>query len=249
MVLSRFLFLLSLLLLQNSFNRVKIYSNQQTESGENMSIKENIETVKSEIGGATLICVSKYHTEEEIMEAYNAGQRDFGENKVQDMVKKQENLPKDIRWHLIGHLQTNKVKYIIGKTCLIQSVDSFELAEIINKKSEDAGLITDILVQVNSTGIESRFGVEPGKAVDFIKKISEFKNISIKGLMGMAPICDDPAPYFDNLKKLFDECVSLELLEGEILSMGMSGDYKYAVDCGSNMVRIGSKIFMHSANE
>ena len=213
------------------------------ESGEKMSIKENIETIKSEIGGATLICVSKYHTEEEIMEAYNCGQRDFGENKVQDMVKKQENLPKDIRWHLIGHLQTNKVKYIIGKTCLVQSVDRVELAELIDKKSKEAGLITDILVQVNSTGIDSRFGVEPEKTIDFIKEISVFDNIKIKGLMGMAPICDDPTPYFDNLKDLFDKCVSGNLLQGDILSMGMSGDYKYAVKCGSTMVRVGSKIF------
>ena len=217
--------------------------------GDKMSIQQNIETIKSEIGDATLICVSKYHTEEEIMEAYNCGQRDFGENKVQDMVKKQENLPKDIRWHLIGHLQTNKVKYIIGKTCLIQSVDSFELAELINNKSEAAGIITDILVQVNSTGIESRFGVPPKETVEFIREISSFKNIKIKGLMGMAPICDDPSVYFENLKKLFDECIDQNLLQGEILSMGMSGDYNYAVKCGSTMVRVGSKIFMRSANE
>lgn len=208
-----------------------------------MSIQQNIESIKSEIGDAVLICVSKYHTEEEIMEAYNSGQRDFGENKVQDMVKKQENLPKDIRWHLIGHLQTNKVKYIIGKTHLIQSVDSFALAELIDKKSKDAGVITDILVQVNSTGIESRFGVEPEKTVDFIKEISAFENINIKGLMGMAPICDDPKPYFENLKKLFDECKSCGILKGSILSMGMSGDYKQAVECGSTMIRVGSKIF------
>lgn len=208
-----------------------------------LSIKENIEKIKSEIGEATLICVSKYHTEDEIMEAYSQGQRDFGENKVQDLIKKQESLPKDIRWHLIGHLQTNKVKYIIGKTHLIQSVDRFELAELIDKKSKEAGLVTDILVQVNSTGIESRFGVPPEKTIDFIKEISEFKNINIKGLMGMAPICDDPGPYFSNLKKLFDECSLLGILNGDILSMGMSGDYKEAVESGSTMVRIGSKIF------
>lgn len=208
-----------------------------------MSIKENIETIKSEIDDAFLICVSKYHTEEEIMEAYNCGQRDFGENKVQDLVKKAENLPKDIRWHLIGHLQTNKVKYIIGKTQLIQSVDRFELAELINKKSADAGIVTDILVQVNSTGIESRFGVEPEKVVDFIKEIAMFENINIKGLMGMAPICEDPTPYFENLKSLFEACKNQNLLNGNILSMGMSGDYKQAIKCGSNMVRIGSKIF------
>ncbi|MBQ2896738.1 MAG: YggS family pyridoxal phosphate-dependent enzyme [Clostridia bacterium] len=208
-----------------------------------MSIQQNIEKIKSEIGSAQLICVSKYHTEDEIMEAYNLGLRDFGENKVQDLIKKQENLPKDIRWHLIGHLQTNKVKYLIGKTHLIQSVDKVELADLINKKSFDAGVTTDILVQVNSTGIESRFGVEPEKTVEFIKEILKFKNLNIKGLMGMAPICDNPRPYFENLKKLFDECKSLGILNGDILSMGMSLDYKSAVDCGSTMVRIGNKIF------
>jgi len=206
-----------------------------------MSIKDNINAIKSEIGDATLICVSKYHTEEEIMEAYNLGIRDFGENKVQDMVKKQENLPKDIRWHLIGHLQTNKVKYIIGKTHLIQSVDRIELAELIDKKSEAVGIVTDILVQVNSTGIESRFGVEPEKTVEFVKEISAFKNIRIMGLMGMAPVCDNPKPYFENLKGLFDLCKPF--IQGDILSMGMSGDYKDAILSGSNMVRIGSKIF------
>ncbi len=208
-----------------------------------MSIQQNLENIKAQIGTAQLICVSKYHTEEEIMQAYNLGQRDFGENKVQDLVKKRENLPKDIRWHLIGHLQTNKVKYIIGKTHLIQSVDRFELAELINKKSFDADVVTDVLVQVNSTGIESRFGVDPEKTVEFIKQISEFKNINIKGIMGMAPICDNPKDYFDKLKKLFDECKALGILNGDILSMGMSGDYKSAVQAGSTMVRIGSKIF------
>jgi len=208
-----------------------------------MSIEQNIKDVRAEIGNAALICVSKYHTEQEILEAYNCEQRDFAENKVQDMIKKQENLPKDIKWHLIGHLQTNKVKYIIGKTCLIHSVDRIELAELINKKSKEAGIVTDILVQVNSTGIESRFGVEPEKAVNFIEQIISLPNLKVKGLMGMAPICDNPAPYFENLKKLFDECSEKKFWEDGVLSMGMSGDYKTAVECGSTMVRIGSKIF------
>lgn len=208
-----------------------------------MSVQQNIEKIRSQIGSATLICVSKYHTEDEIMEAYNAGQRDFGENKVQDLIKKQEALPKDIRWHLIGHLQTNKVKYLIGKVCLIQSVDRIELAQLIDKKSAEAGIITDVLVQVNSTGIESRFGVPPEKTIDFIRQISEFGNISVKGLMGMAPICDNPGDYFKNLKDLFDECKKLDLLKGDILSMGMSTDYEDAILKGSTMVRIGSKIF------
>lgn len=130
-----------------------------------MSIKSNLEKIKSTLNNdTTLVCVSKYHTEEEIMEAYNEGVRDFGENKVQDMVKKAENLPNDIRWHLIGHLQTNKVKYIVGKTYLVQSVDRIELAEELNKRFEKAGLICDCLIQINSTGIDSRFGCTPENA-------------------------------------------------------------------------------------
>ena len=209
-----------------------------------MSIKSNLESVKSTLNqDTTLVCVSKYHTEEEIMEAYNEGVRDFGENKVQDMVKKAENLPSDIRWHLIGHLQTNKVKYIVGKTYLVQSVDRIELAEELNKRFEKSGLICDCLIQINSTGIDSRFGCTPETATAFAEKLKEFKNLNVKGIMGMAPICDDPTENFKLLKDIFDNLTEKGLLNGNILSMGMSDDYAFALKCGSNMVRIGSKIF------
>ncbi len=209
-----------------------------------MSIKKNISEIEKNLNeNVTLIAVSKYHTEEEIMEVYNLGLRDFGENKVQDMVKKMENLPKDIRWHLIGHLQTNKVKYIIGKTHLIHSVDSIDLAKEINKRSGKEGIVTDCLVQINSTGIEGRFGVDPENAESFLEELKEFKNIKIKGIMGMAPITDDATPYFTLLKNIFDDLKNNNLIDGDILSMGMSADYKTAVKCGSTMVRVGSALF------
>ena len=209
-----------------------------------MSIKENIERIRkiTDEKNALLLVVSKYHTEEEIMECYNAGIRDFGENKVQDMVVKMENLPKDINWHLIGHLQKNKVKYIIGKTKLIHSVDSVELAQEISKRSEKENVVTDCLIQVNSTGIDERFGVPYENLGDFLEEVSKIPNINIKGLMGMAPITDNPAPFFEELKKAFDTYNGKYYTDG-ILSMGMSGDFVDALNCGSTLVRVGSKIF------
>ncbi len=205
-----------------------------------MGIKDNFEYIKTLLPESVkLIAVSKYHTEDEIMELYSLGQRDFGENKVQDMVAKAEALPDDIRWHLIGHLQTNKVKYIIGKTCLIHSLDRYELAREIDKRSQAAGIVTDCLVQINSTGIDSRFGVPPEEAEEFIRSMSEYKNIRICGIMGMAPITDNPTPYFELLKEIYDKCAPKD----GILSMGMSGDFETAIKCGSTMVRIGSKLF------
>lgn len=209
-----------------------------------MSIKSNLENIRKTLNDDTLlICVSKYHTVEETKEVYDLGVRDFGENKVQDMVKKAEEMPDDIRWHLIGHLQTNKVKYIIGKTHLIHSLDRVELAEEINKRSDKAGVVTDCLIQINSTGIDSRFGVDPYKAIEFAKEMKKYSNIKICGIMGMAPICDDPTPHFTLLKGIYDNLSSQGLLSGKILSMGMSDDYEEALKCGSNTVRIGSKIF------
>ncbi len=208
-----------------------------------MSIKENYSEVLNKIKdtSVTLLVVSKYHTTDEIMEVYNLGQREFAENKVQDMVKKMEELPKDIKWHLIGHLQRNKVKYIIGKTALIHSLDSLELAEEINKRSESAGVVTECLIQFNSTGIEDRFGVNFDDAEDFLNSLLRFKNIKIRGVMGMAPITDTPDKYFSKLSDLFDKYK--ERFENPILSMGMSSDYESAIKCGSNMIRLGSTIF------
>lgn len=202
-----------------------------------LKIKEEVDKLSN--NSARLICVSKYHTEEEIMEIYSSGQRDFGENKVQDLVKKREDLPKDIKWHFLGHLQTNKVKQIVGKVELIHSLDSLHLAEEIQKQSEKTGVVTNCLVQVNSTLIEGRFGVSYEALNGFIEKVSEFKNINLCGIMGMAPVCDDPTPYFEKLKQAYDNSP----LKGKILSMGMSGDYRQAIKSGSNMIRLGRIIF------
>jgi pyridoxal phosphate enzyme (YggS family) len=207
-----------------------------------MRYKEISDEVKTLANGrdVSLICVSKYHTEEEIMQIYNMGQRDFGENKVQDLLKKEEDLPKDIKWHLLGHLQTNKVKHIIGKTVLIHSLDSLHLAAEIQKHSENAGVITNCLVQVNSTGIEDRYGVPYDSLSSFIDEVEKnMPNIRLCGMMGMAPKDENPTPYFEKLHEAFLN----SKLSGGILSMGMSADFKEAIACGSTMVRIGRIIF------
>lgn len=207
-----------------------------------MRYKEISDEVKTLANGrdVSLICVSKYHTEEEIMQIYNMGQRDFGENKVQDLLKKEEDLPKDIKWHLLGHLQTNKVKHIIGKTVLIHSLDSLHLAAEIQKHSENAGVITNCLVQVNSTGIEDRYGVPYDSLSSFIDEVEKnMPNIRLCGMMGMAPKDENPTPYFEKLHEAFFN----SKLSGGILSMGMSADFKEAIACGSTMVRIGRIIF------
>lgn len=207
-----------------------------------MRYKEISDEVKTLANGrdVSLICVSKYHTEEEIMQIYNMGQRDFGENKVQDLLKKEEDLPKDIKWHLLGHLQTNKVKHIIGKTVLTHSLDSLHLAAEIQKHSENAGVITNCLVQVNSTGIEDRYGVPYDSLSSFIDEVEKnMPNIRLCGMMGMAPKDENPTPYFEKLHEAFLN----SKLSGGILSMGMSADFKEAIACGSTMVRIGRIIF------
>ena len=207
-----------------------------------MRYKEISDEVKTLANGrdVSLICVSKYHTEEEIMQIYNMGQRDFGENKVQDLLKKEEDLPKDIKWHLLGHLQTNKVKHIIGKTVLIHSLDSLHLAAEIQKHSENAGVITNCLVQVNSTGIEERYGVPYDSLPSFIDEVDKnMPNIRLCGMMGMAPKDENPTPYFEKLHEAF---LNSKLSSG-ILSMGMSADFRQAIECGSTMVRIGRIIF------
>lgn len=200
-------------------------------------IKNKVDTLGAK--NVQLVCVSKYHTEQEILEVYDLGQRAFGENKVQDLLKKQEVLPKDIKWHLLGHLQTNKVKQIVGKTELIHSLDSIKLANEIQKHSEAAGVVTNCLVQVNSTGIDDRFGVPYEELNEFIEQVLKLPNINLCGLMGMAPFGEDPNPYFKKLKDAFDASV----LKDGILSMGMSGDFEEAIQNGSTMVRIGRIIF------
>ncbi len=196
----------------------------------------------------TLIAVSKTKPVEMIWEAYNAGIRDFGENKVQEMCDKMEQLPKDIRWHMIGHLQRNKVKYIVGKTALIHSVDSLRLAEEINKQAEKKNVIADILVEVNMGREETKFGVLEEDALQMITDISKLKNIRVKGLMTSAPYVDDfneNLEIFHKIKQLSVDIKNknIDNISMDILSMGMSQDYIAAIKEGSTMVRLGTVIF------
>ena len=205
-------------------------------------IKENIKSILDEISDydAKLIAVSKTRTIEEILEAYNVGIRDFGENHVQELIKKRELLPKDIRWHMICHLQTNKVKDLLKDSIyLIHSVDSIKLAKEINKRSS---IKQDILLEVNIGEEESKYGFKP--SFDELKKvldeIKDLNNINVVGLMCVAPNTDKP---IDN-KKYFDKLRILnEKLGLKVLSMGMSNDYDVAIKCGSTYIRVGTKIF------
>ena len=221
-------------------------------------IKENLKQVLSIIEEAkkdspyhqdvTLVAVSKTHPAEDIQEAYDAGIRDFGENKVQELMTKIDVLPQDIRWHLIGHLQRNKVKYIIGRTYLIHSVDSLRLAEEIEKESAKHQVVTHILVQVNVSKEESKSGIETEQAIDLIRAISEMKHVQVDGLMTIAPEDENPENvrcYFRMLKKLSlgIDALNIDNIFMNFLSMGMSGDFVVAINEGSNLVRIGTKIF------
>ena len=205
-------------------------------------IKENIEVIEKEIKNyeTKLICVSKTRTNEEILEAYNAGERDFGENHVQELIKKREELPKDINWHMIGHLQTNKVKDLLkDKVFLIHSVDSIKLAKEINKRTTTK---QDILLEVNIANEESKYGFIPDEKllIETLNEIKELENINCIGLMCVAPNTTNPeenTKYFNLLKELSNK------LNLKVLSMGMSNDYIYACKCGSTYIRVGTKIF------
>ena len=205
-------------------------------------IKDNINKILDEISSfdTKLICVSKTRTCEEIMEAYNTGIRDFGENHVQELVEKRKNLPKDIRWHMIGHLQTNKVKELLDEEIyLIHSVDSLKLAKEINKRSKTN---QDILLEVNIANEESKYGLKPNKEELFnvLEEIKLLPNINCIGLMCVAPYTDNPednTKYFELLKELGN---SLDL---KVLSMGMTNDYIYALRSGSTYIRVGTGIF------
>lgn len=196
----------------------------------------------------TLIAVSKTKPIEMLQEAYEAGIRDFGENKVQEMCKKMELLPKDIRWHFIGHLQRNKVKYIIGKTALIHSVDSLRLAEEISKQAVKHNVVVDILIEVNMGREETKFGVLEEEAPDLAVSISRLPNIQIKGLMTSAPYVvdsDENREIFHKMKQLSVDILrkNIDNISMDILSMGMSQDYIAAIKEGSTMVRVGTDIF------
>jgi hypothetical protein len=199
-------------------------------------------------GDCILVAVSKTKPVELLKEAYEAGCRDFGENYVQELVDKIPQLPDDIRWHMIGHLQTNKVKYIVGKTYLIHSVDSVKLAREIGKQSEKLGITSDILLEVNIASEESKFGFKPEETADAVREIASIPGVRIKGLMTSAPICEDPEQnreFFHNMKQLSIDIKKQKTdnVYMDCLSMGMSGDYETAVDEGSTYVRVGTAIF------
>ncbi|SEW19101.1 hypothetical protein SAMN05421841_1499 [Chryseobacterium wanjuense] len=212
-----------------------------------MNIQENYNDIKSQLpGNVQLVAVSKTHPVSAIQEVYDLGQRVFGENKVQELTEKYPLLPKDIQWHLIGHLQTNKVKYIAEFVNTIQSVDSEKLLKEINKEAAKYNRTIKVLLQIKIAEEDSKFGLEINEAKDLFQKYldGEFSSIEITGLMGMATFTDDENQIrkeFLVLKRVFDELNQLKTLE--TLSMGMSDDFPIAIDCGANSVRVGSAIF------
>lgn len=224
-----------------------------------MSIKTNIEYVNelkakaAEKSGrkaedVLLVAVTKLHTPAEINEAIDAGVTDIGENKVQEIMNKYDEV-KPVRWHLIGHLQTNKVKYIIDKVSMIHSVDSLHLAKEIDKRAAQSGLTMDILIQVNSALDENKFGITTEETDQLISQIAEeCPNVRIRGLMCIAPYEDDTndaRPYFAAVKRIFDKYAAekSETVDFKYLSMGMTNDFEVAVEEGSNLIRVGTAIF------
>ncbi len=222
-------------------------------------IRENIEHVQKNIKQAcltagrdetevTLIAVSKTKPVSMLMEAYECGCRHFGENKVQELVSKYEAMPGDIHWHMIGHLQRNKVKYIIDKVSLIHSVDSVRLAQEISREASKRGIEVSVLIEVNAAGEESKFGVSVQEALQLVQEIAVLPGIQIKGLMTIAPYVENSEenrPYFEVLKQLAVDISrkNIDNVSMNILSMGMTGDYMTAVEEGSTLVRVGTGIF------
>jgi pyridoxal phosphate enzyme (YggS family) len=217
-----------------------------------MSIKQNLLNIKSFLPeNVTLVAVSKTKPIPDLMEAYDAGQRIFGENKIQEMAEKWEQMPKDIQWHMIGHVQTNKVKFMAQFVSLIHGVDSLKLLEEINKQAQKNNRIIDCLLQIHIAEEETKFGLNEEELNEILSSavFKEIKNIRIVGLMGMATFTDNQNQIkkeFNHLKSIYDLLAArpkAQNLEPKTLSMGMSGDYQLAIECGSTMVRIGSSIF------
>lgn len=217
-----------------------------------MSISENLRILKEEIPeGVQLVAVSKFHPAEALLEAYGAGQRCFGESRVQELLAKEKVLPEDIKWHFIGHLQTNKVKQLIGKTSLIESVDSERLLRLIDLESAKAGVLTRVLMQVHVAREETKFGFYPEELYDFFRArgFESLTNTHICGIMGMASNTDDVERVrsdFRSIAKIFHNIADdkeLGLRGFDSLSMGMSGDWPIAVEEGANIIRIGTSIF------
>lgn len=216
-----------------------------------MSITNNLQSIKAALPEhVTLVAVSKTKPVSDLMQAYEAGQRIFGENKIQEMADKWEQMPKDIQWHMIGHVQTNKVKYMAPFVSLIHGVDSLKLLQEINKQALKNNRIIDCLLQIYIAEEESKFGLDEAELSSLLSsnEFEELKNIKIVGLMGMATFTDNKDQIkkeFTQLKTIFDKTKALTIsnCQLETLSMGMSGDYQLAIECGSTMVRIGSSIF------
>ncbi|MCR5829573.1 MAG: YggS family pyridoxal phosphate-dependent enzyme [Lachnospiraceae bacterium] len=234
------------------------------------NISENIDSIKDRIKKAalrsdrdpnsiTLIAVSKLNPHESVEEAVRHGQYEFGENWVKELLEKEDavnsylesSLPEcrdKIKWHFIGHLQTNKVKNLIGKTVMIHSVDSYKLASFIDNESKKKDTVTDILLEINIGDEESKYGIKPDEAVPFVNSLKELKNIRIRGLMTVAPICEDPEsnrPYFKKMRELFVDIKSKnnDNICMDVLSMGMTLDFEVAIEEGATHVRVGTGIF------
>ena len=216
-----------------------------------MSIQKKIQDITSTLPEhVTLVAVSKTKPVSDLMEAYGAGQRIFGENKVQEMVEKQPQMPKDIEWHMIGHLQRNKVKYMAEFVSLIHGVDNLKLLKEIDKQAKLNNRVIDCLFQIKIADEDSKFGMTSTEAHDILESTDflELKNIRIVGLMGMATFTDDEQQIekeFKKLKSTFDELkqIKTENCQLQTVSMGMSGDYQIAINCGSTLIRLGSSIF------
>lgn len=222
-------------------------------------LQENLAEVEANIVAAceragrsreevTLIAVSKTKPVSMLQEVYDMGIRNFGENKVQEMCDKIEVFPHDIKWHMIGHLQTNKVKYIVGKTALIHSVDSLKLAEEIQKQAVKKDVYVPILVEVNIAGEESKFGISKEETMELVRQISSLDHLQIKGLMTIAPFvenAEDNRLYFRGIRQLSVDIANqnIDNVSMDILSMGMTGDYAVAIEEGATMVRVGTGIF------
>lgn len=222
-------------------------------------LKENLANVEKTIQAAcekrarkrsdvTLIAVSKTKPVEQIQEIYDAGIRDFGENKVQELCEKYDQLPSDIRWHMIGHLQRNKVKYIIDKVCMIHSVDSYRLAEEINIQAKKHKLTMPVLLEINIADEQTKFGITKKDALLLAEEIAQLENVRIEGLMAVAPYTENPEDnrkYFQEIKKLAVDIQreNIDNISMHALSIGMTGDYAIAVEEGSTMVRVGTGIF------
>lgn len=222
-------------------------------------LKENFQSVEARIQAAcdragrsrkevTLIAVSKTKPVEMLQTIYDAGSRDFGENKVQEMCDKIEQLPTDIRWHMIGHLQTNKVKYIVGRVSLIHSVDSLHLAQEIEKHAAKLDVIVPILIEVNIAEEESKFGIHKEETISLVREVAALPHIRIQGLMTIAPYVENPEDnraYFRGIKQLSVDIAreNIDNVSMDCLSMGMTGDYEVAIEEGATMVRVGTGIF------